>query len=69
MVSVVAACYLLGGVVLVMFLGSCCCASCVWCMHQVGALAFLFIRPEIVSCPVLSVYRVCVLFSVYCVCV
>ena len=49
MVSVVAACYLLGGVVLVMFLGSCCCASCVWCMQQVAALAFLFVCPAIVS--------------------
>ena len=49
MVSVVAACYLLGGVVLVMFLGSCCCASCVWCMQQVAALAFLLICPAIVS--------------------
>jgi len=27
----------LGGVVLVMFLGSCCCATCVWCMQQDGA--------------------------------
>jgi len=26
----------LGGVVLVMFLASCCCAACVWCMQQDG---------------------------------
>ena len=64
MVSVVTACYLLGGVVLVMFLGSCCCASCVWCMQQVGALAFLFVCPAIVSC----VLRLCPLVCVLSLC-
>lgn len=33
-----------GGVVLVMFLGSCCCAACVWCMQQVlSYCVFVFV--------------------------
>ena len=50
----------LGGVVLVMFLGSCCCAACVWCMQQVCSCL-----PFVICVNFLYVYLNLHLFRLY----